>query len=378
MKRILLFARDPGGANAIAPLVDKLKLSGYEPLLYGKDAALKQYRTNGLEGQDLSREAPVMGIAEYTAFLRRKSPDFMITGTGSDDFAEKFLWRAAEEVKLPCFAILDHWFNYGIRFSPYKLVEQELYEQDRRHPYLPTQILVMDEAVRNAMLQEGFEPDRIRVAGQPHFDRLREQALRFGSEDRRHYRSELGLGETDFLLAYISENITEPEKGDDLSQYYWGYTERSIFRKVMEALQVAAQKCNRQVHVVVKPHPNETFDAYSDLIAELAGGKVTATVDSSAHPVRLCKAVDLVCGMSSMVLVEAVILGLPVMSVQIGLNRENPFILSQKGILPSVLEKSDLKQKLAGYMTGESAVAPSFEVPAGAAERIIGWMEEWL
>ena len=64
MKRILLFARDPGGANAIAPLVDKLKLRGYEPLLYGKDAALKQYRGNGLEGRDLAREVPAMGVAE--------------------------------------------------------------------------------------------------------------------------------------------------------------------------------------------------------------------------------------------------------------------------------------------------------------------------
>ena len=57
---------------------------------------------------------------------------------------------------IPSFAILDHWFNYGIRFSAYKLVEQELYEQDKQHPFLPNRILVMDDEVRAAMIQEGF------------------------------------------------------------------------------------------------------------------------------------------------------------------------------------------------------------------------------
>ena len=268
--------------------------------------------------------------------------------------------------------------HYGIRFSPYKLVEQELYEQDRCHPYQPTQIMVMDEAVREAMLSEGFAPDRIRVAGQPHFDALREQALRFGPEDLQNYRKKLGMQEGDFLLAFFSENITEPLKGDDLSQYYWGYTERSIFREIMTSLRALNITDKRRIHVVVKPHPNETIDAYSDLILALAGGTVTASVDATVHPVRLSKAADLVCGMSSMVLVEAVILGLPVVSVQIGLTRENPFVLAQKGILQSVLDSDELRGKLTGILQGDSAVTKAFDVPAGAAERIIEWMEEWL
>lgn len=378
MKKILLFARDPGGANAISPLDSKLRARGYEVLLYGKDAALAQYRNSGLTGRDLALEAPVVSVDAYRSFLQSVQPDFILTGTGSDDFAEKFFWQAAEQLKIPCFAILDHWFNYGIRFSPYKLVEQDRYEQDRRHPYLPTRILVMDEAVREAMLAEGFTPDRIRVAGQPHFDALREQAERFGPQTRHDYRQQYALTERDFLLAFISENITEPEKGDDLSKYYWGYTERSVFRNLMTALRPLADQGDRRVHVVVKPHPNETWDAYSELIAELAGGKLTASIDKAVHPVALCKAADLICGMSSMVLVEAVILGLQVLSVQIGLVREDPFILSRKGILSSILDPAELRQELAARLSGAKAATAEFPVPAGAAERIIGWMEEWL
>jgi len=377
MKKVLLFARDPGGANAVVPLAPQMKLRGHEPLLYGKDAALKQYLSYGLAGSDLAVEAPVMSVDSYTDFLRRQGPDFLITATGSDDFAEKLLWQAAERLRIPSFAILDHWFNYGIRFSPYKLVEQDLYEQDKRHPFLPSRILVMDEAVRAAMIDEGFAPERILVSGQPHFDTLREQANRFSAAEVERYKAGLGMAEKDFLLVFISENITEPAKGDDLEKYYWGYTERSIFCEVMDALRVATQETGCRVQVVVKPHPNEMIDAYSDLIDRKAGGLVSAIVDSAVHPVKLCKAANLVCGMSSMVLVESAILGLPILSVQIGLCRENPFILDQKGVAKSVLDRRQLQKKITGYLTGVAQTATKFSVPSGAAERIIRWMEEW-
>ena len=375
--KVLLFARDPGGANAVAPLAPLLVARGHQALLYGKDAALKQYRVYGQAGLDWAAEAPEMSVDCYQEFLRRLAPDFMVTATGSDDFAEKLLWQAAERLRIPSFAILDHWFNYGIRFSPYKLVEQELYERDRRHPFLPSRILVMDDEVRAAMIREGFAPERILVSGQPHFDRLRVQAERFSAAEISQYRQQLGTGQADHVLCFISENITEPDKGDDLGQYYWGYTERSVFSELMDAVQAAAAASGRKVHVVVKPHPTETFDAYSDLIAAKAGGLVGASVDAAVHPLKLCQAVDLVCGMSSMVLVEAAILGLPVLSVQIGLRRENPFILDQKGIVRSVLDRSRLQQQLQGFLTGTALPRAEFRVPRGAAERIIEWMEEW-
>ena len=375
--KVLLFARDPGGANAVVPLAPILTERGHEVLLYGKDAALKQYLAYGQAGLDLAAVAPEMTVDSYAGFLQQLAPDFLITATGSDDFAEKLLWQAAERLAIPSFAILDHWFNYGIRFSPYKLVEQELYEQDKQHPFLPSRILVMDDEVRAAMIQEGFAPERILVSGQPHFDSLRQQAERFAAEEISQYRVQLGIAEADFLLCFISENITEPAKGDDLGQYYWGYTERSVFSELMDALQIATAASGRKVHVVVKPHPNETFDAYSDLIATKTGGLVSASIDTAVHPVKLCQAVDLVCGMSSMVLVEAVILGLPVLSVQIGLRHDNPFILDKKGVVRSVLDRRELQDKLTGYLTGMSVDTAKFSVPTGAAERIIEWMEEW-
>jgi len=52
-KKILLFSRDPGGANTIFPLVGPLKKKGYSVLLYGKDIALKIYSDHGLSGLNI-------------------------------------------------------------------------------------------------------------------------------------------------------------------------------------------------------------------------------------------------------------------------------------------------------------------------------------
>ena len=56
--KVLLFARDPGGANAVVPLAPILAERGHQVLLYGKDAALKQYLVYGQAGLDLAAAAP--------------------------------------------------------------------------------------------------------------------------------------------------------------------------------------------------------------------------------------------------------------------------------------------------------------------------------
>lgn len=377
MKKILLFARDPGAANVVVPLAEKLEKRGYEVKLFGKDAALSQYIRMGRVGTDISLSVPRIDMEECLKFLASEAPAFLITGTGSDDFSEKYLWKAAENLSIPSFAILDHWFNYGVRFSPYRLVDLTDYERDRRHPFLPSKILVMDDSVRADMARDGFDTDRLAVVGQPYFEYFREQAKHIGTVEMKLYRERMPLAPDEKLIAFFSENITEPEKGDDLSRYYWGYTERSVFCELLAVLKNIVSRAGQKVCVVVKPHPNETIDAFSSLIEEPASS-VRVLIDREVSPTLLSKAANLVCGMSSMVLVEAAILGLPVMSIQIGLSREDPFILSKRGITRSILSRDLLQERLEDFFAGRRMETVTFEMPEGATERIICLMEEFL
>ena len=96
MKKIMMLARDPGGANAILALVPALQRQGYEVLLYGKDAALNRYRYFGLEGTDIARALPVVDLEPLRELLEKEQPDFIITGTSGDDFCERFLWESPD------------------------------------------------------------------------------------------------------------------------------------------------------------------------------------------------------------------------------------------------------------------------------------------
>ena len=109
-KKILLFSRDPGGTNTIIPLIKPLKKK-YDVYLYGKDVALKKYTEAGFNAKKITNFVPEITIKNVHSFLTRNQFDFIITGTSADDFTEKFIWKAAEAINIPTFAILDNWIS---------------------------------------------------------------------------------------------------------------------------------------------------------------------------------------------------------------------------------------------------------------------------
>ena len=118
-RRILFFSRDPGGTNAIMPLIAPLRALGNEVAIYGKDAALSIYRKLNVDCSDICDSIPAGTPEEASEFVRKASPDLIVTGTSSEDFTERHLWRAAEKMGIPSFAVLDQWTNYrpSLNFS---------------------------------------------------------------------------------------------------------------------------------------------------------------------------------------------------------------------------------------------------------------------
>ena len=115
--KILLFSRDSGGSNVIIPLIKPLKSRDYKIFLFGKDIALKNYRLRGYKGKNISSVISIINVDNLVKFLMKEKFNFIITSTSGDDYTERYLWKAAEIVKIPTFAILDNWINYGVRFS---------------------------------------------------------------------------------------------------------------------------------------------------------------------------------------------------------------------------------------------------------------------
>lgn len=136
--KVLFSSKDPGGANAIAPVIEALKTEGAEV------------------GENVT------------------APDIFIAGTSAGDSPDKQIMRMLGST--PSLYVLDFWLNYWQRFS-------SLGEKD--FAFLPTRICVMDDIAKEEMIAEGFPAERLVVTGNPHFDHFADAITQESEEKER-------------------------------------------------------------------------------------------------------------------------------------------------------------------------------------------------
>jgi len=373
MKTILLFSRDPGGANTIIPLIRPLQEKGCKVNLYGKDVALEKYCQAGFEGTDINGSIPSISADTLRSFLEIEAPDMVVTGTSADDFTEKCLWLTAGELGIPSMAIVDQWVNYGLRFSGHTVSDISDYLNSNKHPYLPTRIIAMDEYARDEMISEGLPAERIKTCGQPYFESLLKSG-RSDSSMTNGLSTIPGLSSDEFVVVFASEPITLTY---GKNSHHWGYTERTIFTSLAKTLDEIACKSGKSMVLIIRPHPKEDPSGLVD-IAISCCKHIKWIIDTKSHPWMLINRADLVCGMSSMFLVESLIIGKSTLSIQIGLCRDDPFVLARRGILKSIVGQNELLCCLTKIICHGDLQVPAFEVIANPVERIIAEMETLL
>ena len=107
-------------------------MAGQEVSLYGKDVALSRFKNYQLDPINIKDEINKISVDDLTSFLKRISPDVVITGTGADDMTEKLIWKSCKALRIKSYAILDQWVNYGIRFSRWGVDEIEVFEIEKK------------------------------------------------------------------------------------------------------------------------------------------------------------------------------------------------------------------------------------------------------
>lgn len=373
MKKILLFSRDPGGANTVIPLVGALNGRGYEVRLFGKDIALERYSMAGLEGKDIIGFVKNINQDAIEDLLLSENPDFIITGTSACDFTEKYLWKASEKLNIPSFAILDQWINYGIRFSRYSTAEIGEYEKDKSLPYLPSRILVMDEYAREEAIKDGLDPSKILVSGQPYFETLLKEKEKASSEMLKELRSRLGIGSDDLIITFASEPVSKDYKND-----YWGFNEKTIFEQLFEGVKEVSKRSGKKISMIIKVHPREDEGCFEGIASETE--KLKIIIDRDSKPMYLILISDIVAGMSSMFLIEAAIIGKPVLSLLMGMNnkRESPFVLDRKGIVKSIKGRKELINRLDAIIASGGKENAGFDFIRNPVINIISYMEKYL
>ncbi len=327
--RILAFAREAGGAAAIAPVLVELRKHA-QLLVLAKDHAEKVFRDAGVVPVPLPKfsDASLQEILETR--LGGELPDVVFTSATSLpqlDMTEKYLWEWARARRVRSVAVLDQWQNYALRFSGPGPGE--------RLRYLPDLVAVMDEHAKEGMIAAGIPGERIVVTGQPAFDKLARIRELYAPEDSELLRRTIGVAPDARLICFVAEAF-QRDFGEQL-----GYTEQSVLRELIQVCGRVHSESKLPLHLAVKLHPRNDPGEFAWLQKYPATPGLQVTLHwTEQPPIPLVMASDVVVGMTSVLLVESILLGRPTVSFQPGAREREGLIATVIGAIP-LLEDRD-------------------------------------
>ncbi len=321
-KRILVFSREAGGAAALAPLCTAMIEEGWKLLILSKDyakAVFDRYQLAHVEFLEFTPE-------NVTAVIKSRweeLPDLILTSATSlpqVDMTEKYLWQWAKEQNIPSIGMLDQWQNYALRFSGTK--------EGEHLAFLPDYIFAMDDFARSRMVEEGISCEKIVVAGQPAFDVIREkyvtQKIRFDT-----VKDQLGISSQRKVITFAAEALKKD------FQDCLGYDEQLVLQFLGNTLNAIAGNSNLSVDLIVKLHPQNKKDDFLWVDSQWPHLK-KHIVDNEYASWEMIGISDVVAGMASVMLLEALLMEKIVISLQLNSQVPSQLVATYTGAIPFI------------------------------------------
>lgn len=361
---VVIFAEDPGSANFVADLPARLTISGIHNILLGVNHAIGFFRGKSVEVLDLTRDIKPKEVMD------RYKPKLLLAGTSQNRKSFGLdLIDAAKESNVGTIGFVDTSADAEFRFSGTS--DLPLY-------HAPDWLVVPDNETFQIFKELGFQSDCIRVIGNPNYDRVLELKKKFAAEDPAEFRKRVLPGtQNRYVVVFVAEHLNS---GDPRMFRSPGYTLHgrgkcnSRTAIVLEEVLDVCAALEQKPYFVVRMHPKsgrDEFEAYLEEIDLLSSG---------GDPLELIWTADLVVGMNSMLLLEAMLLEKPVLSV---LPRKWEEVWSPKMLLESahcVTSREELKAELYSILSRESQDMISYDFArlAGACDRFVEFIKERL
>lgn len=335
-KKILFTANDPGGANAILPVVQMLLSRGdtCEGFLTGP--AREIFKRAGVPFQN----AEVMEDPLINSFVDMYAPDLLLSGRSVDATLDNRLLAFLLHRGVPSVYVLDFWNYYGHRFT-------EAREDDA---LLPTRVCVIDERMRGDMVEAGIPFDRLVVTGNPYFD---------------HFTKGITCDHEDSLLGIF---LSQPIRRDSQLEgsLNRGFNEYEVLEDVIKTLPA-------NMHLSIRLHPREEkskFDLYlNDRV----------TIDNETTLEKALSKAGLVIGMFSPVLMQAAFASKPTISYQPGMTGVDSLPTNALGITKEAKNKTELVDLFSAYANGKFP-RPTSRIetlwPKGATLRVVAIIDQ--
>jgi hypothetical protein len=364
---ILIFVEDPGPAHYAAPLPEEFAKKGWRTVVYAAGLAcsiLKQ------------RDVPFFMIEDgwvAGALLREIQPRMLLTGTSENPASFGLqLITAARRAGIQTAAFIDAGVNAPYRFRG---------DSDDALACAPDWVLVPDDWTRAEFVRIGIREDKLRVCGHPQYDHVLGLGRTWTDADREHMRRTFLPGIEDRRKAVVflsegSERVTLLSPLPPLKEYSLrgkgtrtGRTE-IIIEEFLEAVQTLKER----PYLVLRLHPKDQPDDFKTYAAHFD------RIDHASPPLELMFCADLAVGMTSMLLLEAALLGRKTLSIVPRPAEKEWLPTARQGITPCVMTRPDLTAALNDLLQSELPFQPisHLNMAAGSLERISRVIEEVL
>ena len=334
----LIHVEDPGAANFVGGLPMALETLGLTARVIAEGKAAEHLRHLGV-----AFETPVPS-ATAKDVIDDADPRGVVVGTSENPGSRGLsLMDHGRRRGLVTVGIVDGPANPRWRFRG---------GSDDPLAHAPDHIFVPDADIAGAYVDLGMARDRVKVCGHPGFDAVRRQRELLISEGRKNVRRRLWpeLRPEYPLAMFVSElsDGFQPEQYRRSSDYTlsgWGGSDARSDIVIEEFLDATAAS-GVAPHLVLRLHPKETDGA------EPAHTSRFDLVSRAEPPLEAVFAADAVVGMTSVLLLEAALLGRPVVS-----------------IVPRAVEKAWLPADASAYL---ACVATREEVRESVADALYG------
>lgn len=282
---ILFVAGDPGGSRAIMAVAEYL-------VARGEDIFIAEH---GAPARETPAHMRKYLIKEEEALSRLPECDACVLGTSVSDDWPLGIARKAKENGAFVLHVLDNWSSYLSRL-----------QTDGQPPFLPDIYTVIDADAYREATKAGVPSGILRITGQP---ALAASAIAL-EKSLKQRRNAIDSSDTLNLL-FISEPFVKLFGPDVGVSGHPGFTEETVLRSVAESL----KKAGRPTCLNILPHPKQTCQELDNFWQTIRGDLAGRIVEDSERE-KVFSQCDLAIGMTSILLYEAWLGGIPVACFQ--------------------------------------------------------------
>lgn len=365
---IVIYVEDPGAANFVAALPEALEKRGWQTRLLAGGFAYHYLLDRGIQSELLSKS-----VNSARKLLTRLKPRLVMVGTSENPETFAFdLITAARPLGIMTLGVVDAFGNADYRFRGH--TSNPLF-------YSPEWLAVPDQWTKEAYLDLGYPIERLAVCGHPHYDYVLDTAARLGKQDKKRFRDKIfpSNHNNSPVIVFVSEISTGLNPGKYRHRPDYSMTGRGTRTDrtgiVLEEFLDALALCKQEHYLVLRMHPKNTQEELAPFL------KYFNQISQGEPSLALVFAADLVVGMTSMLLMEAAIMGRPTLSIVPRDAEKVSLPTVRLDITPCVTTREELRTVLPGLLARcKQPIALDTDrwVPPGSLQRTVAFIEGLL